>query len=190
MNRIKAVNLIDSPQSFREGKTAFKNIADKTHEYRVQFIDDANHRNGIVSPPPPRIPPRPTRKPLSCQAPLAESSDPESENSSAEDSDDGIHKTSSLRPKGELLKPMIVPVAPKRLAARSPSPGPIIRRRKAPVTSHRDPSTLSEEEFSRAPRQRQESKANVITASPKRLARRDPSPPQRELRPRRGSRRP
>ena len=189
MTQLQSFDLASTPDSFRQGVGAFRNASDYAHQHRKESIEGAHRRSEIITPEPPRFLHTSTRKPLSCQAPLVESSDPESEYSTAEDSDDGIYKTSSLRPKGELLKPKIVSVAPKRLAARSSSPGPIIRRKKAPVTSHRDPSTSSEEESSRAPRQRQQSKANVITASLKRLARRDPSPPRRELRPRTGSRR-
>lgn len=177
MTPLKAVNLIDSSRSFREGRTAFRNVADKAKEYRVQFINDANRRNGIVSPPPPTIVPRSTRKPLSCQArkPLScqahvvETSDSDPGNSSEDEvSEDGEYKT--------------VKATPKRLATSSPSPKPTIQRRK-PNDSD------SEEESSRGLRRRDPSKAKVVTISPGRLSRREPSP-RRSLRPRRGSRRP
>lgn len=45
------------------------------------------------------------------------------------------------------------------------------------------------EALSKVPPKRKVVKPKVVTATPKRLARRDPSPPRRELRPRRGSRR-
>lgn len=191
MNRIKALNLTDSPQSFREGRVAFRNVADKTSEYRVQFINDANRRNGIVSPPPPTITHRSPRRPLSCQAPAVESSDSDpSSSSEEEESDSGNHaEPSRTRPKGKMLKPNLVAATPKRLARRSPSPRPMTRRRRAVVSSGSDASSSSEEETSRAPQRPQLSKAKVLTATPKRLARRDPSPPRRELRPRRASRR-
>ena len=188
MNRIKAISLTDSPRSFREGRTAFRNVSDKTNEYRVRFINEANHRNGIISPSPPRTVPRSTRKLLACQTAVIESSDSNPSNySSEEDNVDGDYgKSSTARPKRKLLKPKIVSIAPKRLARRSPSPQPMIRQRK---TIDPDPRSSSEEESSRAPQRRQHSKTRVLTVTPKRLAGREPSPPRRELRPRRGSRR-
>lgn len=191
MTQLRSFSLADTPSSFRQGVGAFRNASDYAHQHRKDSIEDAHRRNGIVTPEPPSIAPRPTRRPLSCQAPIFESSDSNSNSSSAEDSDDGKYKTSSRSlPKDKLLKPKIVSVAPKRLARRSPSPGPTTRRRKALVTSDGDPGSSSEDEESRVPRRRQLPKAKVLTATPKRLARRDPSPPRRDLRPRRGSRRP
>ncbi|KAF6220374.1 hypothetical protein HO133_003506 [Letharia lupina] len=191
MTRIKAGNLTDSPQSFREVRTAFRNVGDKTHEYRVQFINEANRRNGIVSPPPPTSTSRSTRRPLSCQAPIFESSDSDSHNSSEEDSDDDNDKVSSrLRSKGKLLKPKIVSAAPKRVARRDPSPAPRTRRRKAPASSDSDPTSSSEEEESGAPRRRHLLKPKIVTIAPGKATRREPSPLRRELRPRRVSRRP
>lgn len=191
MTRIKAGNLTDSPQSFREVRTAFRNVGDKTHEYRVQFINEANRRNGIVSPPPPTSISTSTRRPLSCQAPVEESSDSDSHNSSEEDSDDGNDQVSSrLRSKGKLLKPKIVSAAPKRVARRDPSPAPRTRRRKVPVSSDSDPTSSSEEESSGAPRRRHLPKPKIVTIAPGKATRREPSPLRRELRPRRVSRRP
>lgn len=178
MERIFANNVTNTPRSFREGRTAFRNVADKTDEYRVRFINDANRRNRIVSPPPPKTVSRSTRKPLSCQAHLVESSESERNTSSEEeDSDDDSYRESSrARPKGKLLKP-------KRLARRSPSPGQMTRRRKAMVSSNADPSSSSEEESSRAPRRRHLPKPKIVTIAPK--TRRGSSPLRRGLRPRR-----
>ncbi|KAL9130119.1 MAG: hypothetical protein Q9175_007108 [Cornicularia normoerica] len=192
MNRIKASNLIDSPRSFREARTAFRNVADKTNEYRVRFIDDANRRNGFVSPPPPALGSRSTRTPLSCQAPVNESSDSGCSSSSEdEDSDDGDYGGSARAcPRGKLLKTKYAAGTPKRRARRSPSLGPTSRGRKLNESSDPDLSSSSEEEDSRSSRRRQRSKAKVVTATPQRLARRGPSPPRHDLRPRRGTRRP
>lgn len=180
MERIFANNMTHSPRDFREGRNAFRNVADKTNEYRVRFIDDANRRNGIVSPPPPKIASRSTRKPLSCQAPVVESSDSDPGSSSEEeDSDDDNYRGSSrARPRGKLLKP-------KRLARKNPSPGPMTRRRKAIVSSDADPSSSSEEESSKAPRRRQLPKSKIVTVAPKSATRRGSSPLRRGLRPRR-----
>lgn len=135
MTPLRSFDLADSPSSFRQGLGAFRNASDYTHQHRKQSIEDAHRRNGIITPEHSRIASRSTRRPLSCQAPIIESSDSDSSSSSEDDSDDNNYKPSSIaRPKGKVLKP------------------------------------------------------KVVTATPKRLARRDPSPPRRELRPRRGSR--
>ncbi|KAL9067549.1 MAG: hypothetical protein Q9161_006827 [Pseudevernia consocians] len=191
MTQLRSFSLADTPESFRQGVGAFRNASDYAHQHRKDSIEDAHRRNEIVTPEPPRISPKSTCRPLSCQAPIVESSASDSDSSSVEDSDDSKYKTSSRSlPKDKLLKPKIVSVAPKRLAGRSLPPGPTTRRRKALVTSDGDPSDYSEEEESRVSRRRQLPKAKVLTATPERLARRDPSPPRRDLRPRRGSRRP
>ena len=136
MTPLRSFNLADTPGSFRQGVGAFRNASDYTHQHRKHSIENAHRRNGIVTPAPPSIASRSTRRPLSCQAPIVESSDSDCSSSSEDDSDDDNYKESSIaRPKGKVLKP------------------------------------------------------KVVTATPKRLARRDPSPPRRELRPRRGSRR-
>lgn len=194
MTPLGSYSLNNSPQSFREGRTALRNTSDKAHLHREHAIQGANRRLGIITPEGSQTTPRSSRKRPSGLAPAAGSSESDSQSSSeVEDSDDGNYKESSgLRPKGKgkLLKPKIVSAVPKRLARRSPSPGPTTRRRRPVVSSDSGANSSSEEETSRAPRRPQLSKAKVLTATPKRLAKRDPSPPRRELRPRRGSRRP
>ena len=162
MRRVFANNLTNSPRDFREGRTAFRNLADKSNELRVRFIDDANRRNRIVTPP--RIVSRSNLKPLSCQALVVEYSDSDLGSSSqSEDSDDD-----NYCPRVKLLRP-------KRLARRIPSPGLMNRRRKATVFSDADTSSSSEEEFLKAPKRRQLRKPKIVTFAPKSATRREAS---------------
>ena len=193
MTPIGSWGLTHSPQVFREGRTALRNASDKAFQHRERAIQGANRRLGTNTPQGSQLVPRSTRKPLSCQTPAAESSDPDSSSSEEEeeDSDDGDYETSSRRrPRGKQLKPKMISIAPLRSDGRSLSPGPMTRRRKTMVSRHSNVNDSSEDDSSRAPRRRQLSKARVITASPKRPARTHASPPIRDLRPRRGSRRP
>ncbi|CAF9943337.1 MAG: hypothetical protein ALECFALPRED_011076 [Alectoria fallacina] len=187
MTQIGSFDLQHGPKGFRQGVGAFRNASDYAHQLRKESIENAHRRNGIDTPEPPTSAPRSTRKPLACQTAVVESGDSDSSSSSEEDGDDGNYGESSRAPpKGKLLKPKIVSFAPKRLAGRSPSPRPMIRQREA---IDPDPRSSLEEESSKAPQRRQHSKTRVLTATPKRLARRESSPPRRELRPRKGSRR-
>ena len=182
MTPLYAGNLMNDSRSFREGRTAFRNVGDKANEYRVQFINDANRRNRIISPPPPQTLSGPTRQPLSCQAQEVEisSSDTEtSENlSEEEDSDD------DRRPNGKVLKPKFVTVSPKKLSPKPKSLRPTLRRRRPHESSNSDADDSSEDEKrSRLPRKRQP-RPKVITVSPDRHRSKDPSP-RRKLRSRR-----
>ncbi len=147
MTPLKSSNLMDSPRSFREGRTAFRNVSDKAHEYRVQSIHDANCRNGIVSPPPPTSVPRSTRRPLSRQAPIVESSDSDvdSDTSLSSESeatgDDDHSERSGARSQHKMLKPKVMAATPKRPASRSPSQRPRPRRRQFDELSDSDPDS-------------------------------------------------
>lgn len=193
MTPIGSWSLTNSPQTLREGRTAFRNTSEKAQQHREHAIQGAHRRLGISTPEGSELAPRSLRRRPTRLTRIVESSGSESESSSEEvSSDDAIHKQDSrLRPKGKgkLLNPKVVSAAPKRLAGRSPSPKPRTRRGKPKVPSDSDASSSSEEETPSISRRRQLSQAEVVTATPKRLARRDPSPPRRELRPRRGSRR-
>ena len=191
MTPLGSYSLKHSARSFREGRTALRNTSDRAHQIREHAVRGANRRLGISTPEGSPIASRSTRRPLSCQAPIFESSDSDSHSSSEEDSDDDNDKVSSrLRSKGKLLKPKIVSAAPKRAARRDPSPAPRTRRRKAPASSDSDPTSSSEEEESGAPRRRHLLKPKIVTIAPGKATRREPSPLRRELRPRRVSRRP
>ena len=184
MTPLMSIGLTNSPRYFREGRTAFRNVADKTHEYRVQFLQDANRRNRIISPPPPTIVRRSSRKPLSCQAPVAESESSGSdtnESSDDEASDDGRGRESSrahLKRKGP--RPRSVVSTPDRPAKKGAPPKSMLRRRKRHDSSESDASSSSEEEVPRKGRSR---RTEILTMAPGRLASRQPSP-RRGLRPR------
>ena len=137
MTPLRSFSLTDSPETFRQGVRAFRNASDYAHKHRLDSIESAHRRSGIISPKTLSPGPRSTLTPLSCQTSVAESSDSETSSSSEDDeSDNGNQRVSfGLCPKRKL-----------------PSP-------------------------------------KIVTATPKRLARRDSSPPRRELRPRRGTRR-
>ena len=124
MTILRSFLLADSPDGFRQGVGAFRNASDYAHQLRKDSIEDAHRRNGIVTPEPPTLAPRSTRRPRSCQAPVIELSDADpSSSSEEEESDDGNYKESSTaRPKGKALKPKVATATPKRLAKRDPSP--------------------------------------------------------------------
>ena len=177
MTPLQGYNLTNSPQSFREGRNAFRNVADKAHDYRVEFIKDANRRNRIISPPPPTRPTRSNRKPLSFQAAEVEQSDSESDTSEAEDSDDDDQ--------GEVRRPNIVNASPRRAAKKIAPKGPSLGRRKH-VSSSSDSESGSESDYEPATsrsRGRQTQKAEVVAISPARTSRRVSSQ-RRILRPR------
>ena len=168
MTPLMAVNLMNSPESFREGRTAFRNVGDKANEYRVQFISDANRRNDIFSPPPPTTVPEWTRKPHSCQTHIVESI--ESDPSESRDGDSGNYRESSRAPTdGNPLRPKSVIATPKRLAKKCPSSKPTLRRRKPNESSRSDASNSSEEESSKVPRKRKLRRPKVVTISPEQL---------------------
>lgn len=124
MTPLRSFNLADSPATFRQGVGAFRNASDYASQHRRDSIEAAHRRSRIITPQPPTIGARPTRTPLSCQQPVAESSDSDSGSSSEEEeSDDGTYKGSSrARPRGRVLAPNIVTATPKRLASRDLSP--------------------------------------------------------------------
>ena len=142
-----------SPQTFREARNGFRNLSDKTHEYRVQSINDANRRNRIISPPLPTSASGLARKPLSCQAPTNDSSDSESGSSSDGESSDG--------------GPNVIVVKPKRLAKQGPSPGPKLRRKRHNESSDPDSGRSSDEGPSNRLRRQPQRKARIVTISPK-----------------------
>ena len=183
MTPLNSFALQNSPQSFREGRTALRNMSDKAHQHREQAIRCANSRLGRDTPERSRIAPSPRRQ--SSRLAPADDSDPNT-SSEEEDSDDGGHKTpSKFHPNGKVLKPKVITASPERPARRDASPGPSVRRRRPAMSRDRAPSISSEEEPSRTHLTR----PKILTATPKRLARREPSPPTRELRPRKASRR-
>ena len=124
MTPLRSFSLADSPDSFRQGVGAVRNATDYACQLRKDSIADAHRRSRIITPQPPSITSRPTRTPLSCQEPVAESSDSDSGSSSEEEeSDDGSYRGSSrARPRGRVLAPNIVTATPKRLASRDLSP--------------------------------------------------------------------
>ena len=124
MTPLRSFNLADSPVTFRQGVGAFRNASDYASQHRTDSIEAAHRRNRIITPQPRTIAARPTRTPLSCQAPVAESSDSDSGSSSEEEeSDDGSYRGSSRAgPRGRALAPNIVTATPKRLASRDLSP--------------------------------------------------------------------
>ena len=137
MTPLRSFNLADTPGSFRQGVGAFRNASDYAHQHRKESIENAHRRKGIVTPAPPTIAPRSTRRPLSCQESIVKSSDSDPSSSSEDDSDDGNYKKSSTaRPNGKVLKPKVVTVTPKRLARRDPSP---LRRELRPRRGSRRP---------------------------------------------------
>lgn len=210
MTYLRSYDIADNPENFRQGVGAFRNASDYAHRHRVEAIEDAHRRNRIVTPEPAtavrrsarrplscqsaRSTRRPlscqsstsTRRPLSCQASVVKSSDSDPSSSSEEDSEDEIYRESSgARSKGRVLNPEIAIATPKRPATRSPPSGPLTRRRKAMVADDSYPSSSSGEESSRAPRGRQLPKPEIIAIAPRRASRREPSPPRKNLRPRR-----
>ena len=210
MSQLGSYGLLNSPEAFHEGRRALRNTSDRANQHREHAIQGAISRLGIISnqgsqhaPSRARTPlscqtpvaepraPRLARKPLSCQTPVAEPSDSDSNTSpSDEDSDDGYYTASSrLRSKRNLLKTQITTATPKRPASRSPSAGPATRRRKTLSYAEPDPDNSAEEEIDTGSRTRRQSNPRIITATPTRLATRSPSPPKRQLRPRRASRR-
>ena len=65
MTPLRSFNLADTPGSFRQGVGAFRNASDYAHQHRKESIENAHRRKGIVTPAPPTIAPRSTRRPLS-----------------------------------------------------------------------------------------------------------------------------
>ena len=137
MTPLQSFALANSPDTFRQGLSAFRNASDYAHKHRQDSIKAAHRRSGIITPKPLSPGRRPALTPLSCQTSVTESSDSETSSSSEDDESDNGNQRVSFGP------------CPKR---KLPSP-------------------------------------KIVTATPKRLARRDSSPPRRELRPRRGTRR-
>lgn len=172
MTPIGSWGLTNSPQTFREGRTALRNTSDMAYDHREHAIHSANRRLAIITPEGSQITPRSSRRRPSRLTRVVESSESESRSTSEEeDSDRDYKEVSRLRPKGKgkgkVLKPNIISAAPKRPAQRSPSPKPITQRRKAVVSSDSGADSSSKEEISRVPRRRQLSEAKVLTASPK-----------------------
>lgn len=125
MTPLQAFSLESTPDTFRQGVGAFRNASDYARQFRKESIENAHRRARIVTPDPPTPPPRSTRRPLSCQRPILESSDSENSNSSSEEdeSDDDNHRKSSrARPKGKVPKPQVVTATPTRLAKRKSAP--------------------------------------------------------------------
>ena len=124
MTPLRSYSLTDNPESFRQGVAAYRNASDHAHHHRTETIKNAHRRSGIITPRPLSVSPRPTLTPLSCQTPVAESSDSDTDSSSEdEDSDGSVHRASSrARAKGKVLKPKVVFVSPQRPAKRDSSP--------------------------------------------------------------------
>ena len=124
MTPLQSYSLINNPETFRQGLGAFRNASDYAHHHRTETIKNAHRRSGIITPRPLSVPPRPALTPLSCQTPVAESSDSDTDSSSeAEDSDESDHRASSrARAKGKILKPKVVFASPQRPAKRDSSP--------------------------------------------------------------------
>ena len=123
MTPLGSYSLTDSPETFRQGVGAYRNASDYAHHHRTETIKNAHRRSGIITPRL-SISPRPTLRPLSCQTPVAESSDSDIDSSSeSEDSDTSDHRPSSrARAKGRTLKPKVVFASPQRPAKRASSP--------------------------------------------------------------------
>ncbi len=62
MTALRSFALGNNPDIFRQGVGAFRNASDYAHQHRKDSIEAAHRRNGIVTPPPPTIAPRSTRK--------------------------------------------------------------------------------------------------------------------------------
>ena len=124
MTPLRSYSLTDSPETFRQVLGAYRNASDHAHHHRTETIKNAHRRSGIITPRPLSIAPRPNLTPLSCQTPVAESSDSDTDSSSeAEDSDGSDHRASSrARAKGKTLKPKVVFASPQRPAKRASSP--------------------------------------------------------------------
>ena len=124
MTPLQSFSLASTPDTFRQGVGAFRNASDYAHRHRKESIENAHRRSGIITPQPLSIAPRSPLRPLSCQTPVAETSDSDDSSSSEdEESDDSDHRDPSRRrPKDKVLKPKVVTAAPKRLAKRDVSP--------------------------------------------------------------------
>ena len=135
MTPLGSYSLAGNPRGFREGVGAFRNASDFARQHRINAIEDAHRRTGIVTPQPLSIAPRPTRTPLSCQAPrptptpltcqdpIVESSHPDISSGPEEESNDGDYgRSSRTRRKGKVPNPKVVAASPKRLAERDLSP--------------------------------------------------------------------
>ena len=166
MTLLKSYNTMDDPQSFRAARTGFRNVSDKANDYRVQFIDDANRRNRIISPPPPTTGSGLAGKPLSCQAPTNGS---DSDISVDEESSDGdsFRESSRAHHKDKGLEPNVIVVKPKSLPKQSSPSGPKLRRRRPIESSDTDSGSSPEEESSNLHRRKPLRKPRVVTISPK-----------------------
>lgn len=124
MTPLRSYSLTDSPDTFRQGVSAYRNASDYAHHHRTETIKNAHRRSGIISPRPLSISPRSTLTPLSCQNPVAESSDSDTDSSSESEDSDGsdLRASSRARVKGKTLKPKVVFASPQRPAKRASSP--------------------------------------------------------------------
>ena len=120
MTPLRSFSLADTPNAFRQGVGAFRNASDYASKHRKESIENAHRRAGILTPEPP------TRKTLSCQRTILESSDSENSSSSSseeeESEDDNPREALRARRKGKAPKPQVVTATPTRLAKRKTSP--------------------------------------------------------------------
>ena len=131
MTPLNSFSLSGNPDGFRQGVCAFRNARDYAHRLRKESIKNAHRRMVIVTPEPPTIPPRSTRKPLSYQVSSVENGISNTRDSSeVEDSDDRNFKEPSRASlKRKPLKPRVLTATPKR-PARSDLPSPRLRPRR------------------------------------------------------------
>ena len=124
MTPLRSYSLTDSPESYRQGVSAYRNASDYAHHHRTETIKNAHRRSGIITPRLPSVSPRRTLTPLSCQTPVAESSVSDTDSSSEDEESDGSdHRAPSrARAKGKTLKPKVVFASPQRPAKRNSSP--------------------------------------------------------------------